>query len=68
MPIGRQPDLRAVTGRPFATMPLPDLLAEQSVWDGIANERFYTDATRRAAVRWGDRCQLFIDAAKMRGE
>lgn len=65
---GRQPDLRAVTGRPFATMPLQDLLAEQSVWDGIANGRLYTDATRRAASHWGDRCQTFINAAKLRGE
>jgi hypothetical protein len=49
-------------------MPLADLLAEQSVWDGIANESSYTDAIRRAASHWGDRCQTFINAAKMRGE
>jgi len=49
-------------------MSLADLKAEQTIWDNIANDECHADATRRVAVMHGNRCQLFIDAAKLRGE
>lgn len=68
MPIGRQPDLRAVTGRPFASMSLSELVAERLVWTDIVNSNRYTDAVRRMAMRHAARCTDFVKAAVLLGE
>lgn len=53
------PDLRNVTGKPFANMNRDELLAERVIWSDIAR-RDYPMAVRVMAVRHQERCNHFL--------